>query len=273
MKKILSTVIIIGLLLTAFAFSSSAVEFELVDTDSVLYNNVLYYRYTKNDYCMYDEYTVVGFDVTSDAPVEINIEKEIKGYPVTSIAIEEHTPKEKGYDKIVSVKIPDSVTKIGSYSFSQLSSVKELVLPQSINKIGYYAFYGMDSLEKINIPKQIKVISMYTFTDCENLKEVTFDGDLERISDNAFVNCKSLTSINLPSTLTDIYSGAFAYSGLKSITIPANCVAGDHAFEGCENLEKVTFNGKSAMATEGLFNNCKALKDIYILQKLMNPFA
>lgn len=83
--------------------------------------------------------------------------------------------------------IPDdgSVTSIGSYAFSGLSQLKEIVIPASVKEIGGSAFYT-SGLEKVILSEGVEIIGMHAFSYCENLKE-----------------------INIPSTVKTIYTSAF----------------------------------------------------------------
>ena len=43
---------------------------------------------------------------------------------------------------IIELQLPDSISSIGKYAFSDLSQVTQIVLPQTITAIGDYAFSG-----------------------------------------------------------------------------------------------------------------------------------
>ena len=71
----------------------------------------------------------------------------------------------------------------------------------------------------------------------------------------SFYECSSLTNIMLPNSITQIYTNAFAYSGLTGIVIPENVkTVAESAFVRCGNLKtavigpKVTSIGKDAFA-------------------------
>ena len=63
---------------------------------------------------------------------------------------------------------------------------------------------------------------------------------------------RSLHSLILPNNLVTIGEGAFAYSELTSIEIPASVVAiGDQAFYRCPSLQSITFEKGSKLKTIG----------------------
>ncbi|MBR2773181.1 MAG: leucine-rich repeat protein [Bacteroidales bacterium] len=78
-------------------------------------------------------------------------------------------------------------------------------------------------------------------------------------------NCLYLTNVNLindsgetvetnrlPNSMTNI-ANAFMGSGIVELTMPNVTTIGDYAFEGCNNLTKVTF-GKAALIGEYAFS-------------------
>ena len=80
------------------------------------------------------------------------------------------------------------------------------------------------------------------------------------IGDEAFYQCSSLTSVSFESgsQLSTIGSGAFpvdgafAYSGLTSITLPASLTSiGTWAFLGCSSLTTINFESGSQLTTIG----------------------
>ena len=80
------------------------------------------------------------------------------------------------------------------------------------------------------------------------------------IGEKAFDNCNRLYSISIPNSVTSIRRGAFTFSGLVAVTIPASVTSlGEHAFEGCWSLTNVNLSeglksiGEWAFAHTGLF--------------------
>ena len=80
------------------------------------------------------------------------------------------------------------------------------------------------------------------------------------IGEKAFDNCNRLYSISIPNSVTSIRRGAFSFSGLVAVTIPASVTSlGEHAFEGCWSLTTVNLSeglksiGEWAFAHTGLF--------------------
>jgi hypothetical protein len=72
--------------------------------------------------------------------------------------------------------IPDSVTRIGSYTFYKCKSLTSITIPNNVTSIGNSAFSYCELLTSITIPDSITYISTTTFSFCESLKEVIFNG-------------------------------------------------------------------------------------------------
>jgi len=91
--------------------------------------------------------------------------------------------------------IPDTVTNIAEYAFSDCCSLKEIIIPDSITDIGNYAFDFCLSLQKITIPDSVTNIGNHAFDFCRNLQEITISASITSIGYDAFLNCFSLTDV------------------------------------------------------------------------------
>ena len=80
--------------------------------------------------------------------------------------------------KIMSVSIPDSVTKIGAEAFRS-SWLSEVTIPDSVVSIGDSAFQGCFILTTVTIGSGIEKIGQLAFADCDRLKEIVFRGKTE----------------------------------------------------------------------------------------------
>ena len=65
--------------------------------------------------------------------------------------------------------IPNSVTSIGSYAFSNCSSLTSIEIPSSVISIGSSAFYGCTGLTSFIIPKSVTHMGSTVFISCNNL--------------------------------------------------------------------------------------------------------
>ena len=112
---------------------------------------------------------------------------------------------------MTSVTIPNSVTNIGNYAFTDCDSLTSLTIPGSVKSIGYYAFSGCESLTSVTIPSSIKIINSSMFDDCSSLTSVTIPDSVTTIKGGAFAGCSSLKSITIPKSVTSINDVALGY--------------------------------------------------------------
>ncbi len=135
--------------------------------------------------------------------------------------------------------IPNTVTSIGSYSFSS-SSLTKVTLPDNLTSIGFKAFYN-NSLTSITIPGTVTTIGGGAF----NKNAITqIDG---KVSNGIFYSRNSDGTENdtiivsyggtatvidfIPNIVTDIRAYSFSSNSITNVTLP-NCVTsiGDFAF-------------------------------------------
>ena len=95
---------------------------------------------------------------------------------------------------IVEIIIPNSVTTIGDYGFSECSSLTSVTIPNSVTSIGECAFYH-----------------------CSSMTSVTIGNSVESIGEQAFGGC-DLTSITIPSSVASIGYYAFGCYNLTNVT-------------------------------------------------------
>ena len=168
--------------------------------------------------------------------------------------------------------IPNTVTSIGDFAFSDNKTLSAITIPESVTYIGRGAFYGCASLTSANIHANITELGLEVFATCQYLQNVQFPSTLTTIGPSsfggcgcagndpaplvipegvtaidryAFSGCGNFAPITLPTTLETI--GAYAFSGhstLSEIVIPENVRLIDTcAFDSCTQLEKITFLG------------------------------
>ncbi len=183
---------------------------------------------------------------------------------LTGITVDENNPNYASWDGILynkaktefihipkaitgDITIPDSITSIGDYVFSNCNGLTSITIPDSVIFIGNFAFhYSCSSLTSIIvdennpnyksidgnlynkdgstliqyaigktdttfvIPDSVTSIGNSAFMDCSSLTSVTIPDSVTSISDDAFSNCSSLTSITIPDSVTSIGNAAFA---------------------------------------------------------------
>ena len=150
--------------------------------------------------------------------------------------------------KVVSVKIPDTVTSIGAYGFFGCDTLPEIDIPDSVVSIGHHAFRQCTSLKSVTIPDSISCIERECFWSCTGIEEVKLPKNLKFIEEKAFSGCISLRSVVIPEGTEVIDDCAFwGDESLESITIPASVKRiGEMAFADCNNLTIYAPKGSNA---------------------------
>ncbi|MDE6667923.1 MAG: leucine-rich repeat protein [Clostridia bacterium] len=160
---------------------------------------------------------------------------------------------------LTSITIPNSVTSIGDWAFSECSGLTSITIPDSVASIGEQAFYDCSRLTSITISNSVTLIGEGAFCGCSGLTSITIPYSVTSIGDDAFRDCSGLTSITVPNSVKSIGKDAFSYcSGLTSITIPNSVKSiGKDAFWGCSGLTSVTLPAKFRFAINKAFKREK----------------
>lgn len=192
---------------------------------------------------------------------DIIIPSEIEGVSVTEIGNSAFC----GNSLIEKVIIPDSVIKIGKFSFEDCKKLKEVTIHEGVTYIGAAAFRNCENLNAIVIPDSLKRISGYTFYGCSSLTEVSIGKNVERIGSDSFANCISLIEVVIPNKVKEIGEEAFwCCEALESVVIGESVIDIEYAaFASCTNLENVTLNNNLQVIGEDAFAACN-MTDIII---------
>lgn len=166
---------------------------------------------------------------------------------------------------ITDLVIPDSVTAIEDYAFSNLSTITSVTIPDSVKTIGCNVFKGCSALSTIEIPDSVTTIGTHIFMECSGLKSIKLSNRINAIGSHAFYKCTSLQSITIPDSVTAIGSAAFegCTSLTGSIRIPDNVkTIGQSAFANCSSLENITLGINVETLENYVFEGCKSLTSI-----------
>ena len=182
-----------------------------------------------------------------------------------------------GWESLISITIPDSVTEIIKDAFRDCKSLtdievnpdnknyssengvlfnknkttliycpikkegKNYTVPDSVTEIGRSAFEDCDNLTTVNIPYGVTVIGAWAFSYCDNLTTVNIPDSVTEIGLGAFKGCKKLTDITMSNNITVIDEETFCYcEKLNSIAIPEGVTEIlYHAFFDCKSLTSI----------------------------------
>ncbi|MDD3323376.1 MAG: leucine-rich repeat domain-containing protein [Paludibacter sp.] len=106
--------------------------------------------------------------------------------------------------------LPNSITSIGNYAFTNIYSIRKLTIPNSVVSIGRCAFSscGFDS---IILPSSLKIIGQEAFSRCTRLKYISIPNSVELIDGYAFMHCPDLIGITLGNETSFIDKDAFDF--------------------------------------------------------------
>ncbi len=183
---------------------------------------------------------------------------------------------------VTNLVIPEGVTSVGAYAFSDCSSLTSVTIGDGVTSIGMGAFSGCTGLESITLPfvgaqkggtsdthfGYIFGAWSYSYNEDyvpASLKEVIITGG-ESIGEFAFSDCSSLTSVTIGDGVTSIGEDAFYNcSSLTSITIGDGVTSiGDYAFYRCSSLTSITIPDGVTSIGRYAFWNCSSLTSVTI---------
>lgn len=164
------------------------------------------------------------------------------------------------------ITLPDTITKIEDYAFSNCSSLTSINLPEGLTTIGQCAFAVCSALSSINIPSTVISIGSSAFSDCYSLVEIynysksynisvgssDFNSDLGQYA--LVVYSPDALAINKPNTRIKILEGIQYYDdGEVFVAIgPTNR----------NTIATVKLDGRTTEIKKYAFYECPNLKEV-----------
>ena len=168
--------------------------------------------------------------------------------------------------KICHLVVEEGVTSIAPYLFSGYNTLLTVSLPGSVTTIGQNAFHSCREMTELKLSPGLKEIQVGAFGNCRSLPSVTVPQGVETIGSEAFAQCISLEEAVLPESLTGLGPGAFRdCKSLLRIDIPSGVAAiGQETFAGCTQLRKARLSYGVTTICERAFANCENLRSIFL---------
>ena len=215
--------------------------------------------------------------------------------------------------EITTEGFPTNTTMVAAAAFSSCRSLETITLPDTITSLGTSVFAKCLSLKSFKVPNGVTTLPQYAFYGCAELESIDFN-NVETLSgpvcgsvstpetDNSNHACSSLKTLVL-SKVKEIPANAFSGSAIESVTIADQAkvhakaflslaslksvtflggytiIAGSDGnarpFQGCTNIETVTFNSndvENAKVTisDNMFVNCTKLTSIDLSKVSLN---
>lgn len=191
-------------------------------------------------------------------------------------------------ENLTSVELPEGLLSIGVSCFNQ-TGLKSIQFPSTLQKIDDNAFWTGQIAGDVHIPESVTAIGKNVFNKCPitsvnlpeglqvlgggafsetKLTEMPEIPESITVLDSTFQGCTDIKEVTIPSQVTDI-SGAFAGTGISTVTVPYQVTNYYRAFNGCKSLEKVVIESQSDTipsggSAQGVFQNCTNLKSVIL---------
>lgn len=156
-----------------------------------------------------------------------------------------------GFRKAKSIRLPASITSIGTMALSSCQELTSIDIPQGVTSIGDYAFLGCDNLSSVNIPETVTQIGMCAFMSCIHLAKIKLPEGVTKLSFGLFMGCSDLKDITYSSKLDSIEGHVFhGCTSLEKIIIPKSVkYLGTSAWIGCTNLKTLEYHSEKIWVT------------------------
>ena len=145
------------------------------------------------------------------------------------------------------IKIPNTVTSIGSYAFNNTAISGYLAIPNSVTEIGDGAFSNCSSFYGLTLSNKLTKIGNQAFMNCNSLSgNLTIPNSVTEIGVKAFDNCGRLNgNLTLSTKLKTIGDEAFASCcklHREELVLPATLESlGENVFQGNNLIKRLVF--------------------------------
>lgn len=216
----------------------------------------VYYDGSLVDWCN------INFEGFGSVPLNANNDAELYFLDENGTVVHNN----KRYSMVTEVTIPNNITSIKPYTFSQWWFLTNVIIPDHVVSIGASAFYNCKNLTEVEISKYITDIGDYAFMFCYPITSIALPSSVIRIGESAFESCHYTTfsfDNNLPN-LTSLGKRAFDLcNGLTSFVIADGVsTIRSETFAFCSNLNSLVM-GVGVSSIDGyVFAESRSLTSI-----------
>lgn len=167
-------------------------------------------------------------------------------------------------NNMTAIELPDGLVEIGQTAF-QNSKLTSVLLPDSVTTMGTGAFTGSEDLASVKLSKNLVDIPQSAFANGDKsttaVKALEVPEGVKTVGRSAFAG-RHIEKLSLPDTLTTIGRDAFSNHCLTKLVVPASVTKIDRSAFGVDQegftgkLTKVTLNEGLVTIGQDAFEGC-----------------
>lgn len=212
-----------------------------------------------------------------------------------------------GCSSVKNFRLPESLTEIGNYTFSEMDSLEWIEMPNNVETAGVGAFKNDSLLAEVSLSTKLKTLSKELFSGCSVLDNLSISPAVTLIDDNVFNSCNNLTTLTIAdgseiltvkqntdtpkrsmfadSPITNLHLGRwltydfsaeeyapfYGKSTLKNLKFGESVgTIGKYLFERCDSIESIEIPVGVEAIGEQAFMDCSSLRSLTIGEGLMS---
>ena len=169
-----------------------------------------------------------------------------------------------GCQELTSIDIPQGVTSIGDFAFFVCFNLNSINIPETVTQIGMWAFQQCIHLTKIKLPEGVTKLSYGLFMGCSDLKDITYSSKLDSIEQEVFSVCTSLEKIVIPKTVKDVaYNAWYGCTNLKTLEYHSEKIWWSNN-TGCPNVSNIIIGDEVQEIERNAFYGYTSLRTLTI---------
>lgn len=164
-------------------------------------------------------------------------------------------------NKIISCKLPSTVTTLGNTVFCNNKNLQDFTFNSNITIVPSSFLESCTNLKTVSGLENVKTFGEYCFSGCNALTSVGTTKPTT-INNCAFSGCYNLQAFDF-SEITTTGSSSFSNcDSFKEIDLPKITSLGQNSFQDCDGITKVTLSDYIGTIPYYSFNSCDNLKEV-----------
>ena len=211
---------------------------------------------------------ITGYYITDNSITKLYIPNLIDGKTVYAIGDEAFY----AYEYLEEITIPNSVYKIGKFSFGNISATIIFENNSLLTTLDQYAF-GAYRGEILSLPNSIQIIKSNAIYYATEITNLIIPNSVIKIEESAFGNLSKLNSITIPFVGSDrdgLNSTELAYMfnempyTLFNVTVSDAWQIGESAFSNSRNVRQVYLSEKVEQISSRAFYDSHYALFVYV---------